>query len=220
MRRHARYQASCAPQAHQEPPSPLPSDAAWSGRRICNPGVAQFGRLVYDGNHEVAYVHCEQHRSHREAGPAARAARACVEGDRRRRGVRRLVRREVRRALQGGRAPARRAGRDHRRRQRGEDAAGLQGRPVRDHDRPDRAERIFAFRWHPFAIERGVDYSAEPTTLITFALEEVPNGTLLTVTESGFDRIPLERRAKAFAANEGGWTIQMTLIEKYLANNA
>jgi uncharacterized protein YndB with AHSA1/START domain len=81
-------------------------------------------------------------------------------------------------------------------------------------------ERIFAFRWHPFAIERGVDYSAEPTTLITFALEEVPNGTLLTVTESGFDRIPLERRAKAFAANEGGWTIQMTLIEKYLANNA
>jgi len=81
-------------------------------------------------------------------------------------------------------------------------------------------ERIFAFRWHPFAIERGVDYSAEPTTLITFALEEVPNGTLLTVTESGFDRIPLERRAKAFAANDGGWAIQMTLIEKYLANNA
>jgi uncharacterized protein YndB with AHSA1/START domain len=81
-------------------------------------------------------------------------------------------------------------------------------------------ERIFAFRWHPFAIERGVDYSAEPTTLITFTLEEVPNGTLLTVTESGFDRIPLERRAKAFAANDGGWTIQMTLVEKYLANNA
>jgi uncharacterized protein YndB with AHSA1/START domain len=80
-------------------------------------------------------------------------------------------------------------------------------------------ERVFAFRWHPFAIERGVDYSAEPTTLITFALEEVPNGTRLTVTESGFDRIPLERRAKAFAANEGGWAKQMTLIEKYLANN-
>ena len=65
-------------------------------------------------------------------------------------------------------------------------------------------ERIFAFRWHPYGVERGVDYSAEPTTLVTFTLEEMPNGTKLTVTESGFDRIPLERRAKALAANEGG----------------
>ena len=81
-------------------------------------------------------------------------------------------------------------------------------------------ERIFAFRWHPYGVERGVDYSAEPTTLVTFALEEVPNGTKLTVTESGFDRIPLERRAKAFTANEQGWTIMMTLIEKYLAHAA
>jgi uncharacterized protein YndB with AHSA1/START domain len=81
-------------------------------------------------------------------------------------------------------------------------------------------ERVFAFRWHPYAVERGADYSAEPTTLVTFALEEAPNGTLLTVTESGFDRVPLERRAKAFAANEGGWAIQMTLIEKYLASHA
>jgi uncharacterized protein YndB with AHSA1/START domain len=74
-----------------------------------------------------------------------------------------------------------------------------------------------SFRWHPFAVEEGVDYSKEPTTLIVFELEEVPGGTRLTITESGFDRIPLERRAKAFAANEGGWTHQLKLIEKYLA---
>jgi uncharacterized protein YndB with AHSA1/START domain len=78
-------------------------------------------------------------------------------------------------------------------------------------------ERLFSFRWHPFAVERGVDYSAEPTTLIVFTLEETPEGVLLTVTESGFDQIPLERRSKAFTANEQGWTMVLKLIEEYLA---
>lgn len=78
-------------------------------------------------------------------------------------------------------------------------------------------ERLFSFRWHPYAIEPGVDYSNEPTTLVEFTLEQRPDGVWLTVTESGFDRIPVERRAQAFGANEGGWAIQMTLIEKYLA---
>ena len=81
-------------------------------------------------------------------------------------------------------------------------------------------EQRFAFRWHPYAVEPGGDYSHEPTTLVEFLLEDVPDGVLLTVRESGFDRVPLERRAKAFAANEGGWTIQMRLIEKYLAEAA
>jgi uncharacterized protein YndB with AHSA1/START domain len=83
----------------------------------------------------------------------------------------------------------------------------------------DRIEpmRLFSFRWHPGAMDAAIDYSKEPTTLVVFELEEVSGGTMLTVTESGFDRIPLERRAKAFASNEQGWTAQMTLIEKYLA---
>ncbi len=81
-------------------------------------------------------------------------------------------------------------------------------------------ERLFSFRWHPYAVERDVDYSAEPTTLIVFTLDEVANGTMLTVTESGFDQIPLARRAKAFTANEQGWSIVVGLIEKYLARAA
>ena len=86
----------------------------------------------------------------------------------------------------------------------------------------DRVEpmRLFSFRWHPFAVDSGGDYSKEPTTLVAFQLDEVPDGTKLTVTESGFDQIPIERRAKAFAANEGGWAAQMKLIEKYLAQHA
>jgi uncharacterized protein YndB with AHSA1/START domain len=81
-------------------------------------------------------------------------------------------------------------------------------------------EQLFAFRWHPFAVERGVDYSSEPTTLVVFALEDAANGIMLTVTESGFDRIPLARRAKAFSANERGWGMVVKLIEKHLAQSA
>src|SRR3546814_5134370 len=64
--------------------------------------------------------------------------------------------------------------------------------------------RRFAFRWHPFAIDPAVDYSQEEMTLVEFLLEEGDGGTLLTIRESGFDRVPLARRAAAFAANDGG----------------
>jgi uncharacterized protein YndB with AHSA1/START domain len=85
----------------------------------------------------------------------------------------------------------------------------------------DRVEpmRLFSFRWHPYGVEQGVDYSKEPTTLVTFALEEAAGGTKLTITETGFDQIPLERRAKAFSANAEGWAMQAKLIEKYLARD-
>jgi uncharacterized protein YndB with AHSA1/START domain len=77
-----------------------------------------------------------------------------------------------------------------------------------------------SFRWHPYAVEEGVDYSKEPTTLIEFELLEADGGILLKISESGFDQIPLYRRAKAFQANEGGWQIQIRLIEKYLAQTS
>jgi len=80
--------------------------------------------------------------------------------------------------------------------------------------------RRISFRWHPYAVDSSVDYSSEPTTLIVFDLEEVPDGTRLTITESGFDKIPLERRAAALKANDGGWEHQSKLIEKYLAMHA
>ena len=78
-------------------------------------------------------------------------------------------------------------------------------------------ERFFSFRWHPYAIEEGVDYSAEPTTLVSFTLEESANGTVLTIVESGFDAIPESRRAKAFAMNSSGWAGQAENIRKFLA---
>lgn len=75
-------------------------------------------------------------------------------------------------------------------------------------------ETRFAFRWHPGA-DPAVGPDA-PTTLVTFELEEVAGGTKLTITETGFDALPLEKRAKAFASNEGGWQAQLGLITKYL----
>ena len=83
-------------------------------------------------------------------------------------------------------------------------------------ERMDR-ERLFAFRWHPAAVDPGVDYSGEPTTLVEFRLEEVAGGTRLTVVESGFDRIPAARRAEAFRMNEGGWAEQLLNIERHVS---
>jgi uncharacterized protein YndB with AHSA1/START domain len=82
----------------------------------------------------------------------------------------------------------------------------------------DRVEptRLFSFRWHPFAVDTTVDYSREPTTLVVFELRDVPEGTELTLTESGFDRVTASRRARAFTANDGGWAAQMKLIAKYV----
>jgi len=79
-------------------------------------------------------------------------------------------------------------------------------------------ERFFSFRWHPYAIEAGVDYSAEPTTLVSFTLEDAAGGTRLTIVESGFDSIPAARRATAFRMNSAGWDGQAKNIQKFLTD--
>jgi len=80
-------------------------------------------------------------------------------------------------------------------------------------------ERLFSFRWHPHAVDPQADYSAEAATLIVFTLEEQPQGILLTVTESGFDQVPLSRRAEAFNANQQGWAVMIKVIEEYLVQH-
>jgi uncharacterized protein YndB with AHSA1/START domain len=77
--------------------------------------------------------------------------------------------------------------------------------------------RRLAFRWHPYAVESGIDYSQEPTTLVEFTLTETNDGVLLRIVESGFDAIPAERRVSAFEHNSEGWAAQTELVRKYLA---
>ena len=77
-------------------------------------------------------------------------------------------------------------------------------------------ERLFAFTWHPYAVDPNVNYSKETPTLVKFRLEKAGSGTLLVLTESGFDNIPVERRSEAFRRNDGGWTEQMKNIEAHV----
>jgi len=79
-------------------------------------------------------------------------------------------------------------------------------------------ERLFSFTWHPYAIDPKMDYSAETPTLVEFRLEKSASGTLLVVTESGFDNIPANRRLEAFRMNDSGWTQQMKNIERHVAS--
>ena len=78
-------------------------------------------------------------------------------------------------------------------------------------------ERLFSYRWHPFAVDKTTDYSHEPATLVEFRLDDAPGGTRLTVVESGFDALPPGRRDEAFRMNDGGWAEQMGNIERHVA---
>ncbi len=77
-------------------------------------------------------------------------------------------------------------------------------------------ERYFSYTWHPYAIDPKVDYSGEPSTLVEFFLEKSAKGTLVRVVESGFDKLPPERRDISFRMNDGGWAAQLGNIAKHV----
>ncbi|AMW82545.1 SRPBCC family protein [Pseudomonas yamanorum] len=77
----------------------------------------------------------------------------------------------------------------------------------------------FSFSWHPYAVDKEVDYDTEAPTLVEFTLEDHAEGILLRVVESGFDAIPDARRQKAYKKNSRGWDDQMNNIEEYLAKS-
>jgi uncharacterized protein YndB with AHSA1/START domain len=80
-------------------------------------------------------------------------------------------------------------------------------------------ERYFSFRWIPYGIDAEADLEHEPKTLVEFRLEPAPEGTQLTITESGFDRVPVHRRARAFRMNDGGWAAQSDNLRKYVESD-
>jgi uncharacterized protein YndB with AHSA1/START domain len=78
-------------------------------------------------------------------------------------------------------------------------------------------EGYFSYRWHPYPMNPAIDYTAEPTTLVEFRLEETAGGTAITITESGFDRLPASRRAEAFRKNEAGWAGQSRKLASHVS---
>ena len=78
-------------------------------------------------------------------------------------------------------------------------------------------ESLFSYRWHPFAVDAAVDYSKEERTLVTFTLKKAGPATLLTVVESGFDKVPPGRRLEALRMNTRGWEAQIKSIQRHVA---
>jgi uncharacterized protein YndB with AHSA1/START domain len=77
-------------------------------------------------------------------------------------------------------------------------------------------QSVFAFTWHPYAVDPNKDYSQEKPTLVEFKLQQTPTGTLLQLTESGFEAIPAARRTEALRMNDRGWTQQMQNIARHV----
>ena len=76
---------------------------------------------------------------------------------------------------------------------------------------------LLSYRWHPYAVDPRMDYEKEEPTLVTFTLTDAPgNATLLTLVESGFDKVPPERRLEAFRMNSRGWSAQMDNIARHV----
>ncbi|MEO8457012.1 MAG: SRPBCC family protein [Chloroflexota bacterium] len=96
---------------------------------------------------------------------------------------------------------------------------GYEGQPFNMEIDRIEPEDLFSFKWHPYGIDQNYDYSQEPMTLVEFRLQEVDGGTKLTITESGFDKVPLSRRAEAFRMNDGGWQMQIENIRKHVEGN-
>jgi uncharacterized protein YndB with AHSA1/START domain len=95
--------------------------------------------------------------------------------------------------------------------------AKYDGLPLELHIEQIEPMRLFSYRWHPFAIDTSVDYSKEPMTLVTFELETTEGGTMLTLTELGFDALPIGRRTDALEANDEGWDAIVPLVGNYLS---
>lgn len=77
-------------------------------------------------------------------------------------------------------------------------------------------EKYFSFLWTPFGIDAEADPEREEKTLVEFRLEPIAAGTLLTIVESGFDKIPARRRERAFRMNSGGWAAQAENLRKHV----
>ena len=95
---------------------------------------------------------------------------------------------------------------------------GAEGKPLEIVVERMKPQDLFSYRWHPNAHDPKVDYSGEPMTLVEFRLTEAGGNTTLTIIETGFDSLPVARRAPTLRSNEGGWTTMVTRIEEHVAS--
>ncbi|MGP1393879.1 MAG: SRPBCC family protein [Inquilinaceae bacterium] len=77
--------------------------------------------------------------------------------------------------------------------------------------------RFFSFVW-PMdeSIQPDAPDLDQKVTLVEFTLEPTASGSRLTVRESGFEKLPEERRLQAFRDNQGGWDVQTMNIKEFV----
>lgn len=89
-------------------------------------------------------------------------------------------------------------------------------------DRRGRVETVdptsrFAYRWIPTdETDQSIPFEQVPSTLVEFSLEDTPDGTRVTVTESGFSRLPDDMREQMIGGNTEGWIMKTTALLDYL----
>jgi uncharacterized protein YndB with AHSA1/START domain len=77
--------------------------------------------------------------------------------------------------------------------------------------------RRFAYRWYPGSAQREDEpFDSLPLTLVEFLLEPVPEGTRLTLTESGFAALPPEDYGRCYRENDEGWRDELANLATYV----
>ena len=71
----------------------------------------------------------------------------------------------------------------------------------------------FGYRWQVAPPHPG-------QTLVVFTLESVPEGTRVTITESGFEALPDDARQAKLKDNIGGWEYMLGRLSEYAPEDA
>lgn len=74
----------------------------------------------------------------------------------------------------------------------------------------------FAFRWVPGSNHFIGDVLTVPNTLVEFRIEEIKDESCkVTMTESGFSKLPIKLAEESFMQNSGGWDYMLGRLVKY-----
>jgi uncharacterized protein YndB with AHSA1/START domain len=72
----------------------------------------------------------------------------------------------------------------------------------------------FAYRWENQGVDQSLPVSEVPKTLVSFVLDDVNEGTRLTLTESGFEA--LANAGVVFQENSSGWDSELKELQDFI----
>ena len=75
---------------------------------------------------------------------------------------------------------------------------------------------VFAYRWQAHTVPDDEPLTPANSTVVTFSLTEVDNGTQLSVVETGFAGLETAVREQNFQENTTGWRVELQELVDYL----